>query len=159
MNNIAKATEKVHPLTARDVLRVKGDRVYTTRPGQLIFEVIQLLVEHSLGSLVVTDEEGGVVGMLSERDVLRALAREPESLKDLKVSDLMTQRVIIGLEEDTLDQMLAVMTEKRIRHLPIMSDGKLAGILSIGDCVKAKAEHAEVAIHYLTDYITGKYPS
>jgi len=159
MNEIAKATEKVHPLTARDVLRVKGSRVFTVRPSQPVLEVTRLLAEHSLGSLVVTDDKGVVAGMLSERDILRALARDLDSLKDLQVKDLMTERVIIGLEDDTLDAMLAVMTEKRIRHLPIMADGKLAGILSIGDCVKAKAHHAEVAIHYLTDYITGKYPS
>jgi CBS domain-containing protein len=157
--NIARATEKVHPLTARDVLRSKGPRVYTARPAQPILEVTRLLAEHSLGSLVVTDEQGGVVGMLSERDILRALARDPGGLGRLTVGDLMTERVIIGLEEDTVDNLLAVMTEKRIRHLPIMAQGKLAGILSIGDCVKAKAHHAEVAVHYLTDYIIGKYPS
>lgn len=158
MDNLAKATERVHPLTAKEVLQAKGSRVYTTGPTAPILEVTRLLAEHSLGSLVVTDGEDRIVGMLSERDILRALAQDAGELAGMTVADLMTERVIIGLPEDTVDDLLAVMTEKRIRHLPILEGGKLGGILSIGDCVKAKARHAEVAVHYLTDYITGKYP-
>ena len=159
MTELAVASDKVVGLTARDVLRAKGTRVFTVLPSQPVLEVAGLLAEHSLGSLVVTDEGGQVVGMLSERDILRALARDAATPTRTRVADLMTRQVIIGLPEDTIDEMLAVMTEKRLRHLPIIDRGKLAGILSIGDCVKAKAHHAEVAVHYLTDFITGKYPA
>ena len=147
MSNIAKATDGVQPLTARDVLRVKGPEVFAVRPTQPILEVTQLLARHSLGSLVVTDGEGGVLGMLSERDILRAMARDFDRVRGLKVADLMTERVIVGLPDDTVDDLLAVMTEKRIRHLPIVDGGELTGILSIGDCVYANAHHSEVAVH------------
>ena len=94
-----------------------------------------------------------------KRDVLRANARSFDQLGGITVSDLMSKRVIIGLEQDDLEYVMRLMTEKRIRHLPIMAQGKLVGILSIGDLVKAKVRQAEFEIRYLTDYINGQYPS
>jgi len=145
-------------LTAQDVLRFKGGQVHTASPDQPILEAAQSLARHSLGSLLVVKDDL-IVGILSERDILRAMALDFEGLRKLRVSDLMTERVIVGLVDESLDSLMAVMTEKRIRHMPIVSDGKLAGILSIGDIVKAKAQHAEAAVHYLTEYIGGTYPS
>jgi len=143
----------------RDVLARKGRGVVAVGPEQSVLEAAKVFAKHSVGSLLVVDEQRRIVGILAERDVLRGLARDFDGLASMKVADLMTRRVIVGLEDDTLDSVMALMTERRLRHLPIAANGKLAGILSIGDIVKAKVHHAEAVVRYLTDYITGQYPS
>ena len=158
MGQIAELSQESHPLTARDVLRQKGRHVITIRPDQTVLEITRLLADHSVGSLLVVDAQHNIVGILSERDVTRALARDIDSLRKSTVSDLMSTRVIIALADDTLDSIMALMTTRRIRHVPVVADGALAGILSIGDIVKAKAAHAEGEVRYLTDFITGRYP-
>jgi CBS domain-containing protein len=159
MVELSSVPQEAPSLTARDVLRQKGSNVITVRPEQGVLEVARVLAEHSVGSLLVVDDERNIVGILSERDVTRAMARDLDALRELKVFELMTRDVIIALESDTLDSVMALMTTERIRHVPIVSDGRLAGILSIGDIVKAKAAHAEGVVRHLTDYITGKYPN
>lgn len=145
-------------LTAGDVIKHKGSKVFTVGPEDPIRQAVQILAEHSLGSLLVVDEQR-IVGILSERDILRAIARSFDHLEGMTVADLMTSEVIIGLVDDSLDYVMSLMTSRRIRHLPILDvGGKLNGILSIGDIVKTKALQAEVDIRYLTDYITGQYP-
>lgn len=150
------------PLTAGEVLGQKGSQVITVRPDDSVQLAVQVLAEHGVGSLLVTEVAGAeetIVGILSERDILRASARSFDHLGGMKVEELMTREVIIGLVDDTLDYIMSLITERRIRHLPILDiGGKLKGILSIGDVVKARARQAEVEIRYLTDYITGKYP-
>lgn len=152
-------TPVVEGMLVRDVLKAKGSQVHTVRPEQGIEEAIQILARHSVGSLLVVDGAGRLVGVLSERDVLRAVAKRFDRLGGTKVSELMTDRVLIGLLDDSLDYVMGLMTAKRIRHLPILAEGKLAGILSIGDIVKAKGKHAEVVARYLADYISGQYPA
>lgn len=154
-----EATQRGKIMTAADVLRHKGTEVITVSPEDSVQEAIQTLVNNGVGSLLVVDELKNIVGILSERDILRASAKGLERLRELTVSDLMTREVIIGLMDDSLDYIMDLITEKRIRHLPIMDRGRLAGILSIGDVVKTKARLAEVDIRYLTDYITGIYPA
>jgi CBS domain-containing protein len=145
--------------TVGQVLSVKGNEVISIRPEQSVLEAIEVFVKHSVGALLVTDSNDEIVGILTERDILRANARSFDRMSGFKVSDLMTREVIIGLTEDSLDYVMDLMTERRIRHLPILErSGELTGILSIGDVVKARARHAEVEIRYLTDYITGQYP-
>jgi CBS domain-containing protein len=140
-----------------EILRDKGSKVITARPDQTLAEAIQLLVNHGVGSLLVVDRER-IVGILTERDVLRENARHFDRMGPVPVSEVMTSDVLIGLVDDSLDDVMGLMTEKRVRHLPIMDKGKLVGIVSIGDVVKAKCRQSEVAIRHLTDYITGKYP-
>jgi len=145
-------------LTAGDVLANKGSAVLTTRAGDPVHEAVKILAKHSVGSLLVV-EGNKLVGILSERDILRAAVDGFDRLAGLKVGDLMTREVIIGLQDDSLDYVMTLMTDRRIRHLPILDlGGKLVGILSIGDVVKTRAQHAEIHIRYLTDYITGQYP-
>jgi CBS domain-containing protein len=144
--------------TAAEVLKEKGGKVHTVGPEQSILDATKALAEHGVGSLLVVGESDRIVGILSERDILRATAKNFDAMGQFKVADLMSHDVIIALAEDRLDYLMCLMTEKRIRHLPIMSEGKLAGILSIGDVVKARAKHAEVAARHLADYITGQYP-
>jgi CBS domain-containing protein len=146
------------PLTAGDVLRRKGHQVITIAPEQSIEEAIHTLVTHGVGSLLVVEGDR-IAGMLTERDVLRANDRSFDRMRGITVSDLMTREVIIGLVDDSLDYVMDLMTDRHIRHVPIMSGGKLAGILSIGDVVKARSHNAEIVIRYLKDYINGQYPS
>lgn len=145
-------------MTVQEILRRKGSAVITIHPDQTIREAIKTLVSNSVGSLLVMDDDR-IVGILSERDILRANANNFDCLGTKPVAEIMTRDVIIALVEDDLDSVMGLMTERRIRHLPIMADGKLAGIISIGDAVKARAQLAEVEIRHLTDYITDRYPA
>ncbi len=145
-------------MTIAEVLRSKGPRVIRIRPESSLLEAIRALVDNGVGSLVVSDGEGRVVGMITERDILRENARSFDRLSERRVADVMTEDVIIGLPDDRVDYVMALMTEKRIRHLPVISQGQLVGIISIGDVVKAKVREAEVEIRHLTDYIVGRYP-
>ena len=119
-----------------NVLAVKGPKVVTVRPEQTIRQALLLLAEHNIGALVVVDEGGRPVGILSERDIVREAARN-EAVFSLVVSTIMTRDVIIGTPQDDLVSAGSTMTEKRIRHLPIVDRGRLVGIVSIGDIVKA----------------------
>ncbi|MBI5499893.1 MAG: CBS domain-containing protein [Deltaproteobacteria bacterium] len=144
-------------MTVAEILRNKGSKVVSIAPDTPLFQAVKTLAEAGVGSLLVVDGER-IVGILTERDVLRENARHFDELKARKTSDVMTRDVLIGIPGDSLDYVMDLMTSKRIRHLPIMDDGHLAGIVSIGDVVKAKARLAEVEVRHLTDYILGKYP-
>ena len=145
-------------MNAADILKNKGSKVVTIQSICEVKKAIHQLVNESVGSLVVMDEHNKVVGVLTERDILKASDRCFDCLKDLKVSDLMSSEVIIGLPDQSVDTLMGLMTDKHIRHLPIMDSGRLAGLLSIGDLVKARAQRTEVEIYYLKDYIADKYP-
>jgi CBS domain-containing protein len=122
-----------------NVLASKGVKVVTVRPEQTIREALALLAEHNIGAVVVTAGEGRPAGILSERDVVRMLARD-ERVFDWPVSRIMTRDVIVGSPGDDLATVGSTMTEKHIRHLPVMDGGKLVGIVSIGDIVKTQRD-------------------
>ena len=140
-----------------EIIRGKGSEVITAGPGLPLIEAIRTLVGAGVGCLVIVDGER-VVGILTERDILRENARHFDGMAQTRIADIMTEDVIIGFPDDDVDYLMELMTAKRIRHVPILSRGQLAGLVSIGDVVKAKVRHAEVEIRHLTDYITGKYP-
>lgn len=121
------------------VLARKGTKVVTIRPERTIREALGTLAEHDIGALVVVDEGGTPVGMLSERDIAREAARN-ERVFARTVEELMTRDVTVGTPEDDLRSVGHTMTEKRIRHLPVMDKGRLVGIVSIGDVVKAERD-------------------
>ena len=126
-------------MTIASLLASKGAKVVTIRPEQSVREALQLLAEHNIGALVVVDGGARPVGILSERDVVRAAAKS-ESMFGDPVSRLMTRDVIVGLPSDDLVSVGVTMTEKRIRHLPVVEGGRLVGIVSIGDVVKAQRD-------------------
>ncbi len=144
-------------MTVADILKQKGSQVVTIGPQELLATAVRALVSAGVGSLLVVDGER-IVGILTERDVLRENARHFDEMKGRKVADIMTTDVLIGVPGDSLDYVMDLMTARRIRHLPILQDGALAGIVSIGDVVKARARTAEVEVRHLTDYIMGRYP-
>ena len=138
----------------RDVLQTKGSDVITVTPDQPVLAAVRVLSEHRIGAVVV--EAGGqLVGILSERDILNLAARDPALLGTAVVRDVMTADVVTGDRDDPLDDVMNVLTENRIRHLPILVDGRLAGIVSIGDVVNAVRRRVEDENHYLKDYIHG----
>jgi len=149
----------------RDILEEKGTGVVTIESGETIHEAIGRLNEHSIGSLIVTAEGEEIVGIITERDVLRVCgercvhlnkppAREEATCPYL-VQDAMTKDPIIGVLDDGLDYVMGVMTKNRIRHLPILDDGSLVGIISIGDVVNAHLKETDFENRTLRDYIQG----
>ena len=135
------------------VLARKGVRVITIRPEESIRQALTLLAEHNIGVLVVVDEADRPVGILSERDIVREAARNEEAFVQ-SVGAVMTKDVIAGSPQDDLKSALKTMTEKRFRHLPIMDRGKLVGIVSIGDMVKAQIDEYEGEIETLQTRLT-----
>ena len=140
----------------REILLDKGTDVVTVSSDVTVQDAMAVLVEHDIGSVVVQDGET-VQGILTERDILRLGANGGERLTSMKVAEAMTpqERLVIAVPDDDLGYCMQVMTENRIRHLPIMQDGDLRGIVSIGDVVNALRDHVEWENRYLRDYIRG----
>ena len=135
-----------------EILRTKGHNVLTIGPRATLAEVVTTMVEHNCGSLVVCDGDA-LVGIITERDILRVCAAETRSLREIIVEERMTRDVITGLASDPISSVMGLMTERRIRHLPVLEDGKLAGLVSIGDVVKAEHSTLSVENQYLKHYI------
>jgi CBS domain-containing protein len=127
-------------MTIASLLARKGVKVVTVEPEQQIRHALALLAEHNIGALVVVDVGGRPIGILSERDIVRAAVRDERGVFDKPVSALMTRNVIVGVPQDDLTSVGATMTERRIRHLPVVEQGRLVGIISIGDVVKAQRD-------------------
>jgi len=121
------------------LLAKKGPKVVTVQPEQTIRQALALLADHNIGALVVVDRDGGPVGILSERDVVRSAARD-EGVFAKTVSALMTKDLILGVPQDELESVGYTMTNRRIRHLPVVDQQRLVGIISIGDVVKAQRD-------------------
>jgi CBS domain-containing protein len=138
-----------------DVLRGKGTTVVTVRPDSPITELLDLLAHHGVGALVVSSDGVGVDGIVSERDVVRHLQRHGAALLTSPVSDIMTAEVHTAEPDADLEDLMRLMTERRFRHVPVVVDGSLAGIVSIGDVVKHRIDALQVERDQLTAYITG----
>jgi CBS domain-containing protein len=137
------------------ILAGKGRDVISTRPEATIDEVAHLLNDKRIGAVVVLDAGRQLCGIISERDLARGLARHGAALLQMQVADLMTRGVVTCAPEDDLQTLMQRMTEGRFRHLPVVKDGSLSGIISIGDVVKHRLQELEVETHMLQDYIHG----
>ncbi len=137
-----------------DVLDRKGREVVTVSPDRSVHEAMQVLVGNNVGSVIVVEGERPV-GILTERDVLRLGAANPGALESTSVADAMTRDLVVAMPGDLVDYAAGIMTSNRIRHLPIIDGDRLAGVLSIGDVVKAIKQEQEVENRYLRDYIQG----
>ena len=135
------------------LLREKGDFVATVEPGATIREVLAVLAEHGVGALVVTDDGEHIAGIVSERDVVRALHRQGPDVLDERVSELMTAEVVTCAPDAEVDSLMAVMTESRVRHVPVVVEGRLTGIVSIGDVVKHRVHELVDENLALVEYI------
>ncbi len=136
----------------KDILRHKGHEVVTASAGDRVLQAVRLLVDRNIGGVVVVDGEK-VIGILTERDILRLAAAKPDKLAALEVGEVMTHEVIKLTPDDDLAHVMEVMTENRIRHLPVIEEGRLAGIVTIGDVVNAFRRGAEDENAALRQYI------
>ncbi len=139
----------------RDVLKTKGDEVITIDLNKSVHEAIKVLVEHNIGALLVLDTHGKPAGIISERDILRVSAERSDLLKKIKVKEVMTKDLIIGVLDDDIEYIMGIMTKNRIRHLPVLDEERVAGMISIGDVVKAQLVEKEFDNRYLKQYMFG----
>jgi CBS domain-containing protein len=135
------------------ILRTKGDTVFTIRPGDLVGAVAEMLHTKGVGAFIVLDAAERVAGIVSERDIVRAVATQGPGALDRPVSDFMTSKVFVADPGETIDSLLGRMTDRRIRHLPVCKNDRLVGIVSIGDLVKWKISEVEAEADGLKAYI------
>ena len=140
-------------MNVEGILKTKGAGVVTIEEGKQIHEIARVLHEKRIGAAVVVDSADNVCGVLSERDVVRAIAKEGPAALHQSVSSFMTADVITCGLHDTIDQLMNLMTDRRIRHLPVLEEGKLVGIISIGDVVKWRIAETVMEAEALRDYI------
>ncbi len=140
-------------MTVARILSEKGREVFTTQPHRTLREVIEMLADKGVGAAVVTDAAMNVLGILSERDVVRVIGRHGAAALDDQVSRHMTPKVITVTRDTTIDRMMETMTEGRFRHLPVVEDGRLIGIVSIGDVVKRHVSAIDSERRALREYI------
>jgi CBS domain-containing protein len=138
-----------------DILRHKGGTVVTIEQSRPVSELLANLAEHGIGALLVVDESAAVVGIVSERDVVRQLHARGAAVLDGPVGEIMTNVVHTASSNDSVDSVAETMTERRIRHMPVIDDGELRGIVSIGDVVSIRIRQLETDRGQLEQYITG----
>jgi CBS domain-containing protein len=144
-------------LTVAQLLQQKDKEVWTISEEAMVYRALQLMSEKGVGALPVTDKEGRVKGIISERDYARKIILEGRSSKETAIKDIMTEELFAVGPKNTLSECMALMSESRIRHLPVIENNKLVGIISIGDVVKATIKEQGILIEHLNNYIMGKY--
>lgn len=140
-------------MLVRDVLNTKGVDVACVAPDTTIADLVAFLAQHHIGAAVVTDTSDAIVGIVSERDVTRALESHGATLLEMTVADIMTKNVRTCTPTDDIRTTATTMTEGRFRHLPVLEDGRLAGIVSIGDIVKKRIDELETQTDQLMQYV------
>lgn len=141
--------------TVRDLLRVKGNVVWSVPPDTTVFETLELMSDRNIGAVLVM-EGAALIGIVSERDYARKVEMEGRSARDTTVREIMTRRVLTVQPDQTVADCMALMTEHRLRHLPVMQNDRLLGLISIGDVVKAIISEQEFVIGQLETYIMGR---
>jgi CBS domain-containing protein len=142
--------------TVKELLRNKGYHVWSIGPDASVYEALTLMAEKDVGALLVLDNAGQLVGILSERDYARKIVLKGRTSRETAVREIMTEKVVWVRPDQTIEECMALMTNKHIRHLPVMEEGRLLGVISIGDVVKDIISEQEFVIAQLENYITGK---
>jgi CBS domain-containing protein len=142
----------------RNVLSNKGHQVASISPEASVYDAIALMAEKGIGALLVTSQ-GKLVGILSERDYARKVVLKGKHTRDTSVGEIMSSPVLTVRPDETIEECMNIVTENRIRHLPVMEDDRIVGIVSIGDLVKWIVTEQQKTIQELKSYITGRYPS
>ncbi len=138
-----------------DVLASKAnDAIFTIRPDASIRELLDVLAERNVGAMVVSDDGESMIGIVSERDIVRKL-RDVDNARDVTVSSIMTTDVQVAAPDDSFKSLMIAMTEHRVRHIPVLEDGRLVGVLSIGDAVKHRMEQLQFERDQLNKYVSG----
>lgn len=153
---IIHAREWVYRVTARSILEEKGGHVHAVTPQTAVKEVVALLHDHRIGSVLVLDDDAAIAGVLSERDIVRGMAESGVSLLERSAASIMTTSVIVADPEDNMMSVMGCMSERRIRHLPVVENGRVLGLISIGDVIKARISELEGQSETLLDYIDAR---
>ncbi len=140
--------------TVADILKTKGDEVFSVNPTDTIFDAVKLMADKEIGSVVVMRDDK-LVGIMTERDYARKVILEGKSSRDSSVEEVMTKQVLCVSPERTIDECMALMTDKRARHLPVVDHKHVVGVVSIGDLVKAVISEQQILIDQLQHYISG----
>jgi len=135
------------------ILQTKGTTVYTLRKTGTLADAVALLNAHNIGAVVITEDDGKIAGILSERDIVRQLGKNPAGALALPIADCMTKSVVTAERLTTIDDVMERMTQRRIRHMPVAENGVLVGMISIGDVVKLKIAEVEHEAEALREYI------
>lgn len=147
-------------MNLQEILHSKSATIHSISPRASLEDALQSLVRHNIGSLVVCEDAPAnqpcqMVGIITERDILRACALNQGPLTAQRVEDVMTCNVVTGSPTDSVEEIMGLLTDRRIRHLPVLDNGRLTGIISIGDVVKAQHDELSLENHYLRSYIHG----
>lgn len=145
-------------MKVREILATKGSRVVTVAEDSPVLDAMSIFSTNRVGSLLVVDKDNNILGIIGARDVLMAVINHLDEIKTLTVDKIMTTNLIVGTPEDSVDYLLSIMTENRIRHVPIFENKDLKGLVSIGDVVKSQLKETHVENKYLKDYIADRYP-
>jgi CBS domain-containing protein len=137
-----------------NILQTKGAEVFAVTDSDTVAAAVALLAEKNIGAVVVKDSSGGVAGIFSERDVVRRLRSDGPGVLNASVGSCMTKKPFMCRPDDSVDELMGVMTTKRVRHLPVVDGGRLVGLVSIGDVVKRKIDEAEREAQALKEYIS-----
>ncbi|MBT8143459.1 MAG: CBS domain-containing protein [Gammaproteobacteria bacterium] len=148
--------EWAYKVTVATILQTKGDDVITARPGDDMIDVASTLRNNRIGAVLVTDDDGHLVGLVSERDIVMGMAEYGSEAISRPVSDVMTSKLVVCEPHNDMVFVMACMTDRRVRHLPVMDEGKLAGIISIGDVVRARIFSLESESETMREYIAGR---
>ncbi len=140
--------------TVQEVLQVKGSQVWSVTPDTTVYDALQVMADKDIGALLVL-EAGDLVGIFSERDYARKVILKGKTSRELAVQEIMSTKVYYILPDNTMDDCMALMTAEHIRHLPVLSEGQVVGIITIGDVVKAIISDQQFMIDQLERYITG----
>ena len=141
--------------TVRQVLESKGEKIFTVSPDSTVFAALECMQTNDIGAVLVTEGEH-LRGIFTERDYARKVALHGRSSKDVRISEVMTANVLTISPSQTIDDVMNMMTENRIRHLPVVDRGKLVGVITIGDTVKAVIAEQQATIQHLESYISGE---
>jgi CBS domain-containing protein len=141
--------------TVHDILQTKGTDVWSVTPDTTVYDALQVMADKNIGAVLVLDQASRVAGVFSERDYARRVALEGRTAHDTRVGDIMSERVFGVHPDQTVEDCMSIMTERHIRHLPVVGADGVVGVVSIGDVVKAMLSHQEFMIEQLEAYITG----
>lgn len=145
-------------MKVKDILANKGHRVVTIEQSANVFDAMKIFSANRIGSQLVVDKDDSILGIIAARDVLNAVINNYDNIKEMTVEEIMTTDLIVCSEDDDIAYVQAIMTENRVRHIPVLAGKEVKGLVSIGDVVKSQFKEVHVENKYLKDYIADKYP-
>jgi CBS domain-containing protein len=144
-------------MNVKEILKSKSPKVFTIGEDKPLYDGLKILVDNNIGVLLVMNNEGNIAGIISERDIIREAYNNPDGLKQKMIGDLMTKNIIFAELTDDIEYVESIMTSNHIRHVPVLENKALVGLISIGDIVKTILSKTQFENKYLNDYISGKY--